>query len=67
MSPVETEMPVLFVGHGNPMYAITENIFRNKWNNIGNEMTKPKAILCISAHWLTKNTYVFSTGDNNSG
>ena len=58
-SPGKTEkMPVLFLGHGNPMNAIEENEFVNGFRNIGNEITKPKAILCISAHWETKGTFV---------
>jgi 4,5-DOPA dioxygenase extradiol len=58
-STVKTEkMPVLFLGHGSPMNAIEENEFVNGFRNIGNEITKPKAILCISAHWETKGTFV---------
>jgi 4,5-DOPA dioxygenase extradiol len=52
------KMPVLFVGHGNPMLAITENKYTRAWSDIGNRLPKPKAILCVSAHWLTKGTYV---------
>lgn len=52
------KMPVLFVGHGNPMNAITDNIYSRKWKEIGKELTTPKTILCISAHWLTKGTSV---------
>jgi 4,5-DOPA dioxygenase extradiol len=52
------KMPVLFLGHGSPMNAIEENEFVNGFRNIGNEIIKPKAILCISAHWETKGTFV---------
>jgi 4,5-DOPA dioxygenase extradiol len=52
------KMPVLFLGHGSPMNAIEENEFVKGFRNIGNEITKPKAILCISAHWETKGTFV---------
>jgi len=52
------KMPVLFVGHGNPMNAITDNIYRKTWIEIGEKLVLPKAILCISAHWLTNGTYV---------
>jgi 4,5-DOPA dioxygenase extradiol len=51
-------MPVLFVGHGSPMYAIQENEFVNTWRELGESIPKPKAILCISAHWETKGTFV---------
>jgi 4,5-DOPA dioxygenase extradiol len=52
------KMPVLFVGHGSPMNAIEENEFVTGWRNIGKSLPKLKAILCISAHWETRGTYV---------
>lgn len=55
----ETErMPVLFVGHGNPMNAIEDNVFSQGWAELGKKLPKPIAILCISAHWETKGTFV---------
>lgn len=52
------QMPVLFVGHGNPMNAITDNVYSKTWKEIGKKLSPPKAILCISAHWLTNGTAV---------
>lgn len=54
----EAIMPVLFVGHGNPMNAIEKNEYHKKWQEMGKSMPKPKAILVVSAHWLTKGTKV---------
>ena len=54
----EERMPVLFVGHGSPMNAISENEFVQNWRNLGKTLPKPKAILCISAHWETRGTFV---------
>lgn len=51
-------MPVLFTGHGNPMNAIMRNEFSLKWQQLGKELPRPKAILSVSAHWLTRGTYV---------
>ncbi len=51
-------MPVLFVGHGNPMNAITDNEFSRGWREVGKSLPKPGAVLCVSAHWETKGTYV---------
>jgi len=51
------KMPVLFVGHGNPMNAILENDITEGWKHMA-EGLKPKAILCISAHWETIGTRV---------
>ena len=53
-----TRMPVLFVGHGSPMNAIGENEFVQNWRELGKTLPKPKAILCISAHWETRGTFV---------
>jgi len=52
------KMPVLFLGHGSPMNAIEENEFVTGWRSIGKTLPKPNAILCVSAHWETKGTYV---------
>ncbi len=54
----DTTMPVLFVGHGSPMNAIEDNQFSRRWSALGKEITTPKAVLCISAHWLTRGTFV---------
>jgi 4,5-DOPA dioxygenase extradiol len=55
-------MPVLFLGHGSPMNVITDNIFRQTWLEMGNQIIekygKPQVILCVSAHWLTRGTWL---------
>jgi 4,5-DOPA dioxygenase extradiol len=51
-------MPVLFIGHGSPMNAIEENEFSASWVKIAKSIPVPKAVLCISAHWETKGTFV---------
>jgi 4,5-DOPA dioxygenase extradiol len=53
-----TKMPVLFLGHGSPMNAIEENEFTEGWKSIGKTIPKPAAVLCISAHWETRGTFV---------
>lgn len=52
------KMPILFLGHGSPMNAIEENQFVEGFRKVGTTIPKPNAILCISAHWLTKGTKV---------
>ncbi len=52
------KMPVLFLGHGSPMNAIEENPFVSEFRKLGQELNLPPAILCISAHWETKGTFV---------
>lgn len=52
------KMPVLFLGHGSPMNAIEENEFVTGWRTIGQTLPRPNAILCISAHWETRGTFL---------
>lgn len=52
------KMPVLFLGHGSPMNAIEENEFVNGFKRVSKSFEKPGAVLCISAHWETKGTFV---------
>ncbi len=54
----DIKMPVLFLGHGSPMNAIEDNEFVQGWREIGKSLPKPDAILCISAHWETRGTFV---------
>lgn len=54
----EAVMPAFFIGHGNPMNAIEDNKFAQAWTELGQSIPKPKAILCISAHWQTIGTQV---------
>jgi len=49
-------MPAMFFGHGNPMNALTQNAYTRAWNTIGAELPRPKAILCVSAHWYAPYT-----------
>lgn len=52
------KMPVLFVGHGSPMNAIEDNRFSREWRNIATRFPRPKAILSVSAHWVTNGNHV---------
>ncbi len=51
-------MPVLFIGHGNPMNALEDNVFSRGWKKFAASMPKPKVILCLSAHWVTQGSFV---------
>ena len=52
------KMPLLFIGHGNPMNAIEPTEFAKGWYETAQALPVPKAILCISAHWETKGTMI---------
>ena len=54
----EEKMPVLFIGHGSPMNGIENNSFSRQWEQQGKELPAPKAVLVISAHWLTNGTHI---------
>lgn len=56
--PESELMPVLFLGHGSPMNAIEENEFVSGFRAIAKTLPTPTAILCISAHWYTRGTFV---------
>jgi 4,5-DOPA dioxygenase extradiol len=53
-------MPAIFFGHGNPMNALYRNAWTEGWAAIGRSVPKPKAILCISAHWYVPTLAVTS-------
>lgn len=52
------KLPVLFLGHGSPMNAVSDNAYRRSWQALGerfgSEWPEPQLILCVSAHWLTQ-------------
>jgi len=50
--------PAVFFGHGNPMNAIASNGYTQAWRLMGEEMPRPRAILCVSAHWYVPGTGV---------
>lgn len=57
-------MPVIFVGHGSPMNAIQENEFSKTWEEVGKSLPLPSCIVCVSAHWQTRGTFVSSQQKN---
>jgi len=56
-----SRMPSLFVGHGSPMNALTDNAFTRAWDVLGRRIGRPDAILCVSAHWESEDTRVTSS------
>jgi 4,5-DOPA dioxygenase extradiol len=53
-----SRLPAIFFGHGNPMNALLDNVYTQAWAAVGAAMPRPKAILCISAHWFVPETGV---------
>jgi 4,5-DOPA dioxygenase extradiol len=50
--------PALFVGHGSPMNAIEDTPWSRRWAELGATLERPRAILCVSAHWQTRGVMV---------
>ena len=51
-------MPAIFFGHGNPMNALADNDYTRAWAALGAQIPRPRAILCVSAHWYLPGTAV---------
>jgi 4,5-DOPA dioxygenase extradiol len=51
-------MPAIFFGHGNPMNALSDNVYTRGWVALGAELPRPRAVLSISAHWYVPGTAV---------
>ena len=58
MATAQSSMPALFVGHGNPMNGLEENAYTKGWRAIGEAIPRPRAVLCVSAHWYIQGTRV---------
>jgi 4,5-DOPA dioxygenase extradiol len=53
-------MPAVFVGHGNPLNALAQNAWTAQWQALARALPRPRAILCISAHWYLPATRVMA-------
>lgn len=58
LAVAEKRQPVLFIGHGSPMNAIADNTYTRTLQSLGASLPRPKAILVISAHWMTRGSWV---------
>lgn len=48
------KMPALFIGHGSPMNALANTEFTRHLTALGESLPRPKKVLMISAHWMTR-------------
>ncbi|MFY9621566.1 MAG: 4,5-DOPA dioxygenase extradiol [Pyrinomonadaceae bacterium] len=55
---MSSRLPTIFFGHGNPLNAIQRNAYTAGWAGLGQAIQKPKAVLCVSAHWYIPATAV---------
>jgi 4,5-DOPA dioxygenase extradiol len=56
-------MPAIFFGHGNPLNALATNAWTQSWCSIGASSPRPRAILCVSAHWYIGETAVTAVSE----
>lgn len=57
----DKRMPLIFIGHGSPMNAIEKNEFTESWSDLWHSLPIPRAILILSAHWITEGETRIST------
>jgi 4,5-DOPA dioxygenase extradiol len=53
-APKQPALPVVFVSHGSPMLVFEEIPARDFMAGLGRALPRPRAILCVSAHWTTE-------------
>ncbi|HJX17930.1 MAG TPA: 4,5-DOPA dioxygenase extradiol [Acidiferrobacterales bacterium] len=58
MATAPARMPAVFFGHGSPMNTLEYNRYTDAWRRLGEILPEPKAILAVSAHWMTRGTAV---------
>src|SRR5450432_1504984 len=58
MNAASNRLPALFVGHGSPTNALDTNPFTAAWQQLGQQLPRPRAILAVSAHWYTRGSFV---------
>ena len=56
--PAAQSMPAAFIGHGSPMNTLERNRYTETWRALGRSLPRPRAILCISAHWFINSSAV---------
>ncbi|MFM2068576.1 MAG: dioxygenase extradiol, partial [Pseudomonadota bacterium] len=61
--PLAGRAPAIFIGHGSPMNAIETNDYTRALAHWGREIGQPRAILVVSAHWLTQREVMVSLAE----
>jgi len=61
---MKTKLPIGFIGHGSPMNIISDNSYTQSILNIGERLPRPKAILVVTAHWMSDGVTAVTTTNN---
>ena len=56
--PASTTLPTVFVSHGAPSLILEDEPVRTFLAGLADELPRPRAILCVSAHWTTRSPQV---------
>lgn len=59
-NPPQSTLPALFISHGAPTLALEKNTTTNALARTGQNLPKPKAIIIMSAHWVTASLEIAS-------
>lgn len=51
-------LPSLFLSHGAPTLSLDPGDTGAFWQRLGQELPRPRAVLCVSAHWMTEEATV---------
>jgi 4,5-DOPA dioxygenase extradiol len=57
-SRIMERLPSLFISHGAPTYALEPGLAGAQLNALGRVLPKPKAVLVVSPHWMTRDAQV---------
>jgi 4,5-DOPA dioxygenase extradiol len=56
-----TRTPVLFISHGAPTFALNPGQLGPRLTALGQQLPRPKAVLVVSPHWMTRGVRVATT------
>jgi len=59
------KMPAWFLAHGAPLHLLGEQPIREFWKQLPSRLpVSPRAVICLSAHWLTETPCLTGTSPN---
>ena len=55
--------PVLFISHGSPDLAVSDNAITESWRSLQQHFNQVNAVVVLSAHWLTDAIHIGANPD----
>jgi 4,5-DOPA dioxygenase extradiol len=59
-------LPSLFLSHGAPTLSLDPGATGARWQRLAQELPRPQAVLCVSAHWMTEEPAVSAPERNDT-